>query len=359
MPGTQPRVEAVPETARTTRVPLLSRLLPRLLSAHYLHSRRRVLALLLAAATLMELFAGTGLAYLAGFYRVRTALGRFDGGWLAALAAVLVVSFAGYFYAYRGVFTVEGGPRLTPRQMAAVVAAGFSGFLGHGGGQVDQYVLEAAGAADSDARARVAGLAGLEQGVLAIGACGTAIAVLLSRSSVPSASFTVPWAVVPVPGLLIAFWAARRYRPRFAGSQSGWRRTVAAFLDSVCLLRVLFTHPRRWGSAVWGMALFWAADAFAVWAGLATFGFRMNAAALFVGYATGMVFTRRTGPLAGAGVLTLVLPLTIWASGAPFATAIAGVFVYRVLALWLPLPGSLVALPVLREMGDEDDPAAV
>jgi len=39
------------------------------------------------------------------------------------------------------------------------------------------------------------------------------------------------------------------------------------------------------------------------------FGFRMNAAALFVGFATGMVFTRRTGPLAGAGVLALVLPL--------------------------------------------------
>jgi hypothetical protein len=38
-----------------------------------------------------------------------------------------------------------------------------------------------------------------------------------------------------------------------------------------------------------------AADAFATWAGVAAFGFRMNAAMLFVGFATGMVFTRRTG----------------------------------------------------------------
>lgn len=76
----------------------------------------------------------------------------------------------------------------------------------------------------------------------------------------------------------------------------------------------------------------------------------MNAAELFVGFATGMVFTRRTGPLAGAGVLALVLPLTIWVSGAPLAVAVAGVFVYRVLALLLPMPVSLAALPTLREM---------
>ena len=35
------------------------------------------------------------------------------------------------------------------------------------------------------------------------------------------------------------------------------------------------------------MALFWAADALATWVGLAMFGFRMNPAALFVGFATG------------------------------------------------------------------------
>jgi hypothetical protein len=106
---------------------------------------------------------------------------------------------------------------------------------------------------------------------------------------------------------------------------------------------VLFAHPLRWGSALGGMALFWVADAFATWAGLAMFGLHMNAAALFVGFATGMVFTRRTGPLAGAGVLALVLPLTIWVSGAPLAVAVAGVFVYRVLALLMPMPVALAA----------------
>jgi len=97
------------------------------------------------------------------------------------------------------------------------------------------------------------------------------------------------------------------------------------------------------------MALFWAGDALAAWAGLAAFGVLMNGAALLVGYCTGMLFTRRTAPLAGAGTLTLILPLTIWASGAPLATAITGVAAYRGLCFWLPLPPALASLPVLRQ----------
>jgi hypothetical protein len=195
----------------------------------------------------------------------------------------------------------------------------------------------------------VAALGGLEHGVLAIGGCAAAIAVLASGRGQPPMDFTVPWAVIPIPGFVIGFWAADRYGDRFR-DQVGWRRKLGIFLDSIRIIRVLFAHPLRWGSALCGMALFWAADAFAAWAGLAMFGLHMNPAALFVGFATGMVFTRRTGPLAGAGVLALVLPLTIWVSGAPLAVAVAGVFVYRVLALLLPMPVSLAVLPTLRDM---------
>ena len=78
----------------------------------------------------------------------------------------------------------------------------------------------------------------------------------------------------------------------------------------------------------------------------------MGVASLIVGYATGMVFTRRTGPLGGAGILALVLPLSLWYCGAPLAVAVAGVFAYRVLALWLPMPVALAFLPTLRTMGE-------
>jgi hypothetical protein len=97
------------------------------------------------------------------------------------------------------------------------------------------------------------------------------------------------------------------------------------------------------------MALFWAGDVLAVSLALAAFGLVMNGAALIVGYCTGMVFTRRTAPLAGSGTLALILPLTIWASGAPLATAITGVAAYRLLCFWLTLPPALASLPVLRQ----------
>ena len=88
----------------------------RILSAHYLESRETVLGLLLVLATLLEVAAAVGLSFVAGFGRVRAVLAAFDGRWLLALAGALLLSFIGYYYAYRGIFRVEGGPRLPRRQ---------------------------------------------------------------------------------------------------------------------------------------------------------------------------------------------------------------------------------------------------
>ena len=195
--------------------------LPRLSVVH-LRRRRSVLAVLVGVAILLELAAGAGLAYVAGWSRVRAVLGDFDGIWLIALVGALLVSFVGYYYAYRGIFRVEGGPALPRRRMRAVVAAGFGGFLAHGGGALDQYALQAAGAEEDEAKARVAALGGLEHGVLAIGGCAAAIAVLVSGRGQPPADFTVPWAVIPIPGFVVGFWAAGRYGDRFR-CRAGWR----------------------------------------------------------------------------------------------------------------------------------------
>ncbi len=315
------------------------------------------LAMLLVLAAVLDLAAGVGLAYVAGFSSVRAALGGFQWVWLPAVVGALGVSFAGYYYAYEGMFTVAGGPTLRPRQMRTVVTVGFGGFLAHGGGVLDQYALRGAGADEREAKTRVSGLAGLEHGVLALGGTATAIAVLAAGSDQPPLDFTLTWSVIPVPGFLIAFWLAEKYRDRYR-CREGWRGTLGNFLESIHLIRTMFAAPRRYGLALSGMALFWAADAFAAWAGMAAFGFKMNAASMFVGFATGMVFTRRTGPLAGAGLLALCLPLTMWVSGAPLAVAVAGMFVYRVLALWLPMPASLALLPTLRKMVQERVPGA-
>lgn len=324
--------------------------LRRMMSAQHLERGGTALGRRIAAAVLLQLSAGVGLAFVAGFPSVRAVLGDFDWVWLLAMVGALCLSFVGYYYGYQGIFRVEGGPRLSGWQMRAVVAAGFGGLLAPGGGALDRYALRSAGADEDQANVRVAALTGIEHGVLAIAGCAASIAVLAAGFTRPPANVTIPWAVLPVPGFLIAFWAAERYRERFRG-RGGWRGGLGTFLDCIHIIWELFRHPLQWGWAVLGMTLFWLADAFAVWAGLAAFGFQMNLAALLVGFATGMVFTRRTGPLAGAGILALLLPVTIWSSGAPFAVAVVGVFVYTVLSVWLPMPVTLAFLPMLRTMG--------
>jgi hypothetical protein len=325
--------------------------LRRVLSGHHIERGWHALALLLLVASILELAACAGLAYVAGFAHVWPVLASFSWQWLPVLPGAWAVSYVGYYFAYRGIFQVQAGHVVPTRIVAAVALAGFGGFLAYSGGSLDAYALRTAGADESDVKVRVAGLAALEQGALALLGCGVSIAVLFTRMHGVPAGASIPWAVAPIPGFLIAFWLADRYRDRFTG-RGGWRGQAGTLLKSVQMIRELFAHPLRWGWAIVGMGVFWAADAIAGWAGLATFGFHMNAAALFIGVASGMLFTRRTGPLAGAGILALLLPLTISYCGAPFATAVAGVFVYRILSIWLPTPACLAVLPTLRKIGD-------
>lgn len=327
------------------------RVLRRLLSGTHLNRRAPQLAILVLIAVGLQVAAAAGLSYVAGFHAVDAVLGRFHPIWLVGIAGALVLSFVGYAFAYRGVFVVEGGPRLHPRTFAAVVAAGFGGFLARGGSTLDKFALEGAGVDEWEANARVSALAGIEHGVLGIGGWATALAVLAIGLGRPPWDFTYPWAIVPIPGFALAFWLAEKYRERFHDVE-GWRKNVGIFLDAVHYARKLFLRPWEYPTAIPGMFAFWAADAFAVWCGLRAFGFSMDAAQLFIGFATGMAFTRRTGPLGGAGVLTLTVPLTLWYSGAPLAVAVVGFFVYQIFSLWLPLPFSIASLPTLRRIGN-------
>lgn len=326
-------------------------------SAHLLGQRGPQLGGLLLLAAVLEVAAVVGMSYVAGFAQVRAVLGDWSAPWLAVVVGAIVISFVGYYWAYRGIYRVEEGPRLSRRQMIAVVTGGFGGFLAHGGSALDDYALRTAGAEEREARNRVSALAGMEHGVLGVIGTVAGIVLLVEGRTAPPVDFSLPWAVIPLPGFALAFWLAERYRDRFHG-RGGLRGKVGVFLDSIHLNRELFLRPHEHGPAVLGMLVFWLTDAFAMWAALAAFGFSMNAAALFIGYATGMVFTRRTGPLGGAGILMVVLPVTIWYSGAPMAIAVVGVFIYRVVTLWLPMPFALASLGTLRQMGEAGTPGA-
>src|SRR5437763_201527 len=215
-------------------------------TGHLIDLRGREIGFLIGLCAALELAAGIGLSYVAGFADVQHVLGDMlvRWPWLLGLAASLIVSFAGYYLAYDGIFTLERGPRLTPRQMRVVVTAGFGGFLSHGGSSLDTHALTSAGCGKREASVRVWGLAGLEQGVLSLAACVAAIVMLATGRNVPPLNFTLPWAVIPVPGFLLAFWLAERYRGRLRDRRGGAGK-AGLFLDSIHLVRRLFVTPGR------------------------------------------------------------------------------------------------------------------
>jgi hypothetical protein len=261
------------------------------------------------------------------------------------------VAFCGYYFAYCGVETVDEGPKLDRRSRLAVVTAGFGGFLARGGTALDEFAMRAGGADKREAKVRIGALAGFEHGTLAMIVCPAAIIALITGVVIPRTDFTWPWAIIPPPAFVLTIWLAERYRDRLRG-RGGWRRPVAMFLDTAHLVYAVITRPRKHGLALVGMGVYWGADMFALWAATAAFGFHMTVLSVIVCFGTGMLFTRRTAPLAGGGLMIVALVPTLWYGGAvPYAAATLGVVAYRFFTLWAPLPWSLAAIPKLRALG--------
>jgi uncharacterized membrane protein YbhN (UPF0104 family) len=320
---------------------------------HHLYSRKRGFATLVAIAAVLYLAGGVGMSYITGFDAVHRRLVRPDWPWLLAALGGVVVAFVGYYMAYRGIDRVGGKPRLKPRELLAVAMAGFGGILAQGGAALDDYAMQAAGRSEREAKVRVTALGGFEYGVLAMIVCPTAIAALAATLVVPGTDFTWPWAVIPPLGFAAAFWAAERYRGRLR-DRKGLAGALGIFFDAVHLIRTIFLRPRAHGLAVAGMAIYWGAEMFALWATTTAFGYRMSAVAVIVALGTGMILTRRTAPLGGAGLLVVALTPTLWfGASVPFAAATLGVFAYQFMTLWLPMPASFAALPALRALGQK------
>jgi uncharacterized membrane protein YbhN (UPF0104 family) len=320
----------------------LARRLSFRLPSHHADAGVARLATVLALEACLYLAAAVGISYVAGFETVDRTLDRVNWPWLVGALAFVPVAFLGYYLAYRPVFRLRNCSLDVDRpSRLAVVAAGFGGFLDHGGGTLDRVALQAAGASERDAKVRVTMLSGLEHGVLAV-PCLVAAAVLLGAGNrTPGASFTVPWVVGPIVGGVIGVWAIRRFRPR-------GRMSVA--FDAGRLLLTMFSRPLSHARPVGGMLLFWLADMVILWCSMAAFGFKMNVGATVIAFGTAMIVTRRNGPLGGVGVMDLALPPTLWVCGAHWGQAVLGTFAYRFFTLWLPLPVALLSLPRLRSL---------
>lgn len=321
-----------------------------LFSTHHVNRSGLQLSGLLAVVALLYVAGGLGMAYVAGFGEVHRRLADAQWWWLAPSFGAVVLAFCGYYFAYRGVVRVEDGPRFGTAALLAVVAAGFGGFLAHGGTGLDDFAMRAAGASPREAKVRVGAIAGFEHAILAMIVCPAAIAALAAGLVIPRTDFTWPWAIIPAPAFVLFIWIAERYRDRLR-DRGGWRRRVGLFFDTAHLVYEMLRRPRQHGIAAAGMALYWGADMFALWAATTAFGFRMTVLSVTVAFGTGMILTRRTAPLAGAGVMIVALVPTLWYGAAvPFAGATLGVVAYRFFTLWAPLPAAFAALPKLREL---------
>jgi hypothetical protein len=283
------------------------------------------------------------MATIAGWDAVSSQFHTGPSFWFGVAFAAELVAFAAYVLAYRSVAAVEDGPRLTLREATELVAVGFGAFLAKGGAALDSEALRPRGSSKREGEVRVLALDALEHAPLAPAACAAAIVLLAQGRHKPGLDFTIPWATLVPIGAVLAFLGVRRRR-RFRGK----------LRDTLEGIHVLFQLGREWRDhypAFIGATVYWAGDVLCLWASLQPFAAAPRVAAIILAHAVGYVLTRRTLPLAGAGVVEVIMPLTLVAAGAPFAGAILGVVTYRVFNLWLPLVPAAVALPRVTAAG--------
>jgi uncharacterized membrane protein YbhN (UPF0104 family) len=339
--------------------PVVSKPSPKLKSAvawlrpksHFDHATGE-LALFITLGVALALGTTLAVAWAAGFGDVLHRLAHPNLIWIPLALAGQVVAYFGYMLAYREVARVERGPELGMMRLAAVVFTGFGVFVAHGGFSADVVALRGTGISRREARVRVLGLGALEYVVLAPAVWASAIIILAHGSRTPNLGMTLPWAVAVPLGFVAAFWALR-YRKRFS-RRTGWRGAIGHALDAVEVVRNLVRQPFKHGHAFIGMGLYWVGEVFSLAAALQAFGSpRPAIAALIIGYATGYALTRRTLPLAGAGVVEALLPFALVWVGAGLAPAVLAVFLYRIFNLWLPLIPAVVGVRVLKQDHEE------
>jgi uncharacterized membrane protein YbhN (UPF0104 family) len=310
--------------------------------------RGHKVAALVVAAVVLATAGLVGVAWAAGFARVRHLLLHPHLWWAATAVAGEVVAYLGYTLAYREVARAEGGTELEVPRAAALVTTGFGVFLQGGGFALDREALARTGLPAHEARARVLGLGALEYAVLAP-ATAVAAGIVLARGLPISDSLTLPWLIGVPCGAVLAL-TALAFRRRLSG-RSGWRAHVGHALAALQLVLGLAKRFGQHGLAFVGIGLYWVGDVFCLWAALHAFSAETPPVAqLVVGYATGYAVTRRALPLGGAGVVEALLPFALGWVGIALAPALLGVFAYRLANLWLPMIPALAGLPSLARL---------
>ncbi len=290
----------------------------------------------------------------AGWGTVASSFGSFAPAWLLVVLGGQLIAFAGYVLSYRIVAGIEAGRATSVALAAKLVLAGFGAFAPAGGLLLDHRAVAAMRDSEREATVRVVGLAALEYAVIAPAACVAAIVLLVRGSSIQGAVLW-PWAVAVPLGFALGLWlASPRQRQRFAGR--GWvREKVATALAGIAVLPGLVRVLAGWGAFA-GMALYWGGEVVSLWGSVESVGGSLAVGPLIIGLATGWALTRRSTPLAGAGVTEALMSFALLWVGLGLGTALAATIVYRVFTLALPNIPALFARRSVAPLLSDDIP---
>ena len=301
------------------------------------HPRRMLLAALALAAAGVVLVAAD-----AGFANVVDAASPLRADWLVIAFGAQVLAFAGYTLAYRRIIALLDGPRLGAALVVRLVMTGFGAFAPGGGFAIDYQAVKALDGDERAATVRVLALGALEYLVIAPAACIAAAAMLVFGSDA-RASVLWPWAIAVPVGFAVGFWAATRNEDISRGRRGKVWRILADALAGVDVIRQMSLRPLRYLPALLGIAAYWGGEVMSLWACLRAVDVTVALGPLIVGLATGYALTRRSMPLAGAGITEALLSFALLWVGVGLPSALVAVVIYRLLSFVLPMLPALWA----------------
>ncbi len=281
-----------------------------------------------------------------------------DPGWAIAGIAFECISIAGYV-ALLSLVAGRATSRIRVRESAQITLAGAAATrvlptAGAGGAALTLWALRRAGlGARSAAHTLLAFLVLLYAVFLAaIALAGAALALGLVSGHGPLALSAIP-AAGAVAGIALALTLARRSHTGLSKlavdrPSQRWHRLRFRLRHATQLLgeataeaiRLVRSGEPRLAGAV----IYWLLDAAVLWSMLHAFGAPPAIPVVVLAYFVGQV--ANTLPLPGTvsgGIAGVLL-----AFGVPVGLALPAVLAYRTVAVWLPTPVAIAALPSLR-----------
>jgi uncharacterized protein (TIRG00374 family) len=151
------------------------------------------------------------------------------------------------------------------------------------------------------------------------------------------------WALVVRPSATVE--AGARLVGRVRGPEGRVRSALGGLAASFATLVV---RPRLLSTAALWSVLNWLLDAASLWVFLWAFGAQVPPAWVLVAF--GLANVAATVPLlpGGFGVVETTLAVVLTSLGADATSVLLGIAAYRLVHLWLPVPGALISYLLLR-----------